>query len=373
MKKTLSIVLVLLILVIGQSFANTVETLTLEETYGILEENNTDLKLLDEKIALDELRIEKARISAKNNIYIGKYLTDDEYMEKVFIRDYDVEEKKVALEQRKREKEDKMKSLRSDVYSKYLDLNAKDMSKKLLLKQLEQLKDDQRIVEVKLAQGMAVDLTLEKVKNEIAVKENQIKDIESAMQNTVYELNQILGLPIETKIEVQENILLKTINGDLMNDISTVAIAPLVEEQSSIINTKEDLELLELKQSLIDDNIGDDNDRYEDIVEDIVDQKDVIVKAEKEATYKIYSAMNTLNQSRNNYLTAKNSLTVNEKMYAVDLVKYEIGHITFNERMATYNAMFNQYIQANDNKQTYLSQLEDFKIKYLTEEAPSPF
>lgn len=373
MKKTLSIVLVLLILVIGQSFANEVKTLTLDETYEILEENNTDLKLLDEKIELDELRLEKARISAKNNIYIGKYLTDDEYMDKVLIRDYDVEEKKVIIEQRKRAKEDKLESLRSEVYAKYLDLNAKDMSKKLLLKQLEQLKDDQRIVEVKIEQGMDISLTLEKVKNEIAVKENQIKDIERAMQNTVYEFNQILGLPIETRIEMEENILLKTINGDLMNDISTIEIEPLIEEQASVINAKEDLELLELKKSLIDDNIGDDNDRYDDVVEDIVDQEDVIAKAEKQATYEIYSAINTLNQSKNNYLTAKNSLTVNEKMYAIDLVKYEIGQITFNERMATYNDMFSQYIKANDNKQTYLSQLEDFKIKYLTEDAPSPF
>ena len=374
MKKILSITLVLLILVIGQSFANAVETLTLEETYEILKENNTDLKLLDEKIALDELRLEKARISAKNNLYIGKYLTADEYMDKVLIRDYNVQEIKVEIQQRKRAKEDKMKSLRSKVYSKYLDLNGKGMSKRVLLKELEQLKDDQRIVEAKLAEGMAVDLTLEKVKNEMAVKENQIKSIERSMQNTIYEFNQILGLPIETKIETRENMLIKTVNGDLMNAIATIAIEPLVEEQSSIINAVEDLELLELRKSLIDDNIGDDNDRYDDVVEDIVDQKDLIANAKKEVTYDVYSAINTLNQSRNNYLTAKNSLVVNEKMFSIDMVKYRIGQITFNERIGTYNDMYNQYIKSNDNKQIYLTQLEDFKIKYLTEEEEtSPF
>lgn len=373
MKKTLSIVMVLLILVIGQSFANEVKTLTLEETYQLLEENNTDIKLLDQKIALDQLKIDKAKISSDNNIYIGKYLTDDEYIEKVFIRDYDVKEKRVILEQRKREKEDTIESLKSDVYALYLDINAKDMSLKLLEKQLEQLKDDQRIVEAKLEQGLVVELTLDKVKNEIAVKENQIKDIERAIQNSVYELNQILGLPIETKVVAEENVLLKIINGELLDNIDLSDIDNLITEESSIVNAQEDLELLEIKKELIDNNIGDDNDYYDDVVEDIVDQEDVIEKAKKNEAFDIYSAVNTLKQSRNNYLTAQNTLKIYERVYAIDLIKYEIGQITFNERMSSYNQMFNQYIAANNAKQTYLTQLEDYKIKYLTESVESPF
>jgi len=87
---------------------------------------------LDQKIALDQLKIEKAKISARNNIYIGKYLTDDEYMDKVFIKDYDVKEERVVLSQREREKVDQMETLKSQVYALYLDINAKDMSQKLL-------------------------------------------------------------------------------------------------------------------------------------------------------------------------------------------------------------------------------------------------
>lgn len=87
---------------------------------------------MDQKIALDQLKIEKAKISARNNIYIGKYLTDDEYMDKVFIKDYDVKEERVVLSQREREKVDQMETLKSQVYALYLDINAKDMSQKLL-------------------------------------------------------------------------------------------------------------------------------------------------------------------------------------------------------------------------------------------------
>jgi len=125
---------------------------------------------------------------------------------------------------------------------------------------------------------------------------------------------------------------MKTVNGDLMNNISTLEIGDLIKEERLIVNAKEDLELLELKKKLIDGNIGDGNKRYDDIIEDIVDQENVI--------FEVYLVVNILNQSKNNYLIAHNTLKINEREYSIALIKYDSGQITFNERMSTYNQMF---------------------------------
>ncbi len=363
MKKTIFIVCLLIVTLIGSSFATT--TIELDKAYELLESNNSDILLINEKIKIAEIEL-KINISKAENAYVGSYSKESDTMSAAYKKEYNVTAKEIELLQLNREKETILNDLKAEVYSKYISVNGDLLNKSLITKQIDELNRNKEIIEKKYELGMETKLNLDKIENSILIKENELSNNSRKIQNTIYEINSMLGLDIDKELSFDVSYAVLT-NDIIDYDEVFSNLIETVKNSENVKNAKENLDLAYARKEVILEYLDDDSDYYDDVVDDILDLEKDYKDAKINTYLDVYTAINNLKQAKNQIEISSNTYELNKKIYEVDVLKYDMGQIILNDKLESFNNMLSLYIKLNSDQQNYLEQKKNFEMKYLND------
>lgn len=372
MKKIYSLLLAVTLLIspIGsyaESTTNTSVKLTMDKAIETGIQNSKDLLLLDKKISIAESDVRLA--NANVDFYKNKYYETAAERQSNAKKAYLLPVQKVnALEKLKRDKTEKLKSLKIEIIQKYNTLLKSEMALVNLNQSVVSVKKelDNKKVEYKLGKVTQLDVDKIEVKYEQAVLD--VAKAEDSNQSLNMELNNVLGLPLMTNVEV------------VMSDIKVVdfkvtspseVFKTYMTDQASIKSIETNINELELEIKVIKENSGTSlaydnsaNTEVDDLQTSLDQAKVDLVNKKITLEYDFNKQMRNLSNQLEDINIAKINLDIAQKDEQVSKAKYALGKTDALTFLQMGNATTNAKEAYTNAIIAYNQSVEEFKIEY---------
>lgn len=372
MKKFFSLALALALLVSPASaFADTTinEALKLDLNKAISTglENNQDFKLIDKKISIAEsdVRLANANVDFYKNKYYETGAERQANAKKAYLLPV---QKLNALDKLKRDKTEKIKSVKSEIIEKYNALVKSEMSLASLKKTIEISKKELENKQMELKLGKVTQLDVDKIEVKYDQARLDVAKAEDSNKSIEMELNNTLGLPLMTDINITLPEL--TIKDFKVQSPADIFKAYMVN-QNSIKGLEANISELELEIKVIQENSGTslayDNSASTEVddLKTTLNQTKVELK-NKNITleYDFYKQMRAISNQLEDVNIAKVNLDISLKDQQIAKAKYALGKVDSLTYLQINNSVSAAQEAYNNAIIAYNQAVELFKIEY---------
>jgi len=256
MKKLITILIISSVLMglLVPSFGDTegnVENKVYEVEYlnalKIAQENNKDLKIIEDKIKLAERRLYIAKADADSAI--GKHLiSTNDRIENGKVRELYPAQKQWELDKLLQEKKDKIKEIQVGVTEKFVSIEQKQdaiENQKLSIKTLETEYSNQK---KKVELGLETTMNLMSTENRVSEAKYNLSKVERQLSQLVMDLNRLMGVELDQNTVLGKNVVLSyTVKEYDLNEL----VKSLNENSLAVQNKAKTLEFAELELAIV--------------------------------------------------------------------------------------------------------------------------
>jgi len=327
--------------------------INLDQAYKMLEENNIELKLIDQKIDMQQKRYGDALEEAdeakgdKGNTPIANL-----QLRKTELLNWQLE--KLNLNELKNEKTERLKAIKSDVKKQYIDTL-------LLNEDIEFIKEDIVIIDKKIEEmtlriklGQAKETDYKSLSVQKLTLQNQLALLNTQVQVSMINLKKTLGIAISQQINI-EDIVLPYVYVDKENLSETILKA--VEGDFAIVKIAKELELKNYEIQLTKDYT---DYRYSIDYSDLqVEVKEIETKLsydkvnlEAELWIEYYNLLGLEDSIKLEELNTEiekinyDTIVAKAKLNMVDAIKESNARISYNRQKSNYQRAMYDYILA---------------------------
>ncbi|SKA76674.1 Outer membrane protein TolC [Caloramator quimbayensis] len=293
--------------------------LTLQDAISNIEKQNTEIKLMDQKIAI----LEKQYKTALDNAEKAKTDTSTNIQSNINLRKTELlnwKKSQLTLENAKHDRDDKLNSLIQDIKKQYYEalMIKEDISN--YQEEINNLNKNISIVNAKINVGKMKSSDLKNYETQKSQLEAQLWTSQKQLNIAFLNIKRILNIDINKQIDIEPvNIAVKTFDdSDIENKIKNT-----IENSYDIKKQALDLELSKLEYKIVDENSNKSSD------EESENNYSTLLNLEASINTKEASLENAKTSLEANLWSSYNNLKNLEYNIEIEKLNLEIAQITY--------------------------------------------
>lgn len=334
----------------------------IEKAIDLAMDNDSSLKLFDQRILLAERNYEKARLDSKEAA--GKYWNDV----KVRISNKKTEiliplEKSTIIDDLRWQKENAISNLRLNVISLYYRIQQKDSQITYQTKAITQAVSELNTQKTKVEKGLAAESTILPLEISVDNAKASLSNLNSEKSSLVMELNFLLGIDLTSDLKFST---LQIPNNELIiKDIDSL-IEKNISAAHSITKLETEIMLTETEKKIYSDySIGDRPDEIDDLELEIQNLKyslrDERISIERSIRTDFNNLLNKLDTIKINKMSYEKS----QKQLAISEKRNKLGLTSAVDHNKVVLACEQASIAYNNALVDYFLASETFKNNYF--------
>ncbi len=347
--KTMLLVLsVLFIISSNSTFAESAYKINYKSAIDLMLSVNENLKTQDAKIKTAQDRYYNVCSIAVDAKYkVGKSDVENiEYRNQELL--YQVQSFN-ALTYMKNNKDETIRSLKSDLTEKYFNLLILNKQFDLKLKTINNAKKELETAALKLKSGKITSSAYESIKNNLEIENFNLEQLRRERQNSLLGLNALLGNKLDNEIAITE-LDIPEVSYNVMFDSQQIDTFILENQKTDITvkRLKNELEEAKIELKNITENTNNKNYPGKEALEDII----------ANSTYKINNALSDV---ENNIRKEYNTLLNSGDDVSISSIKYDLAKKDAEIAQKKYKLGTIDYTSMTD----YISQKDSSEISLL--------